>query len=214
MYVPSHFEELRPEVMHELIRRHPLGTLVTLGENGLNANHIPFEIDPDPAPFGTLRAHVARNNPVWREHAKVMETLVVFQGAHTYISPSWYATKQEDSRVVPTYNYMAVHAYGSLHIVEDRDWLRALLERLTNANEVVAQGVGGAGLWRISDAPEAYIEKMLAAIVGIEIPVSRLIGKWKVSQNQSQGNRASVERALRAKGEGNVTEMADAVARK
>lgn len=213
MYVPPHFEESRPEVMHELIRRHPLGTLVTLGENGLNANHIPFEIDPDPAPFGTLRAHVARNNPVWREHANDMEALVVFQGAHAYISPSWYATKQEDPRVVPTYNYMAVHAYGPLRVVEDRDWLRALLERLTNANEAVAHGPEGAGLWRISDAPESYIEKMLAAIVGIEIPVSRLVGKWKVSQNQPSVNRGSVERALRATGGESNAAMADAVAR-
>ncbi|WP_460843890.1 FMN-binding negative transcriptional regulator, partial [Noviherbaspirillum agri] len=213
VYIPSHFEESRPEVMHELIRRHPLGTLVTLGESGLNANHIPFEIDPDPAPFGTLRAHVARNNPVWREHANDMEALVVFQGAHAYISPSWYATKQKDPRVVPTYNYMAVHAYGPLRVVEDRDWLRALLERLTNANEAVAHGPEGAGLWRISDAPESYIEKMLAAIVGIEIPVSRLVGKWKVSQNQPAVNRESVECALRTKGGESNAAMADAVAR-
>lgn len=212
MYVPSHFEESRPEVMHELIRRHPLGTLVTLGENGLNANHIPFEIDPGPAPFGTLRAHVARNNPVWREHASDMETLVVFQGAHAYISPAWYATKQDDPRVVPTYNYMAVHAYGPLHVVENRDWIRALLERLTNANEKNAHGADSASLWRTSDAPESYIEKMMAAIVGIEIPVSRLIGKWKVSQNQPQVNREGVELALRTKGAASEAEMADAIA--
>lgn len=213
MYVPSHFEESRPEVMHELMRRHPLATLVTLGGDGLNANHIPFEIDPRPAPFGTLRAHVARSNPVWREQANEVESLVVFQGAHAYISPSWYATKQEDPRVVPTYNYMAVHAYGRLRVVEDPAWLRELLERLTDANEANAHGAGSTGLWHVSDAPGSYIEKMMTAIVGIEIPLSRLVGKWKVSQNQPHVNRESVERALRAKGGEMGSGMADAVAR-
>lgn len=212
MYVPPHFEESRPEVMHGLILRHPLGTLVTLGGDGLNANHIPFEIDPSPAPFGTLRAHVARNNPVWREYANDLDALVVFQGAQAYISPSWYATKREDPRVVPTYNYMAVHAYGRLRVVEDREWLRGLLERLTNANEENAHGAHSADLWRIGDAPDSYIEKMMAAIVGIEMPVSRLIGKWKVSQNQPQVNREGVVRALRATGEGIGAEMAETIA--
>lgn len=206
MYVPAQFEETRPEAMHELMRQHPLGALVTLGSDGLNANHIPFEIDPHSAPFGTLRAHVARNNPVWRDHSQELESLVVFQGAQAYISPSWYATKQEDPRVVPTYNFMVVHAFGQLRVIEDPAWLRALLERLTDANEA-----GRAEAWRISDAPESYIEKMLAAIVGIEIPISRLVGKWKVSQNQPQANRASVVRALRSEGGVRGTEMADAV---
>lgn len=208
MYVPSQFEESRPAALHRLMRTHSLGTLVTLGSEGLNANHIPFEIDPEPAPFGTLRAHVARNNPVWRDWPADIDALVVFQGAHAYISPSWYATKQETHRVVPTYNYMVVHAYGRPRVVDDAAWLMALLARTTDRHEA-----GRAPPWRVSDAPADYIEKMLAAVVGIEIPITKLIGKWKVSQNQPESNRASVERVLRDAGGENGVAMADAIAR-
>src|ERR1019366_8382919 len=119
MYMPSHFEEKRAEVIQQLIRELGFGMLVTLDSDGLNANHIPFEFDPDPAPFGTLRAHVARNNPVWQNFSAEVDALAVFQGAHAYITPSWYATKQETGKVVPTYNYMVVHAYGPMRIIED-----------------------------------------------------------------------------------------------
>lgn len=209
MYVPAQFEEDRPEVLQQLMREHSLGTLVTLGVEGLNADHIPFEIDPAPAPFGTLRAHVARNNPLWRNCSPDVESLIVFQGAQTYISPSWYASKQENHRVVPTFNYMVVHAYGRLRAIEDRAWLVALLGRLTDKYEA-----GRTPPWRMSDAPADYLEKMLPAIVGIEIPVTKLIGKWKVSQNQPMANRTSVERALRAEGGESAIAMADAVARR
>jgi transcriptional regulator len=206
MYVPSQFQEQRAEILHQLIGAHPLGTLMTFGADGLNADHIPFEIDPGLAPFGTLRAHVARGNPLWKEYSPDVESLVVFQGPQLYISPSWYATKQKDGRVVPTYNYMVVHAYGRMRVIEDPQWLRALLERLTGKFEAAQ-----ARPWSMDDAPADYIEKLLPAIVGIEIPVTRMIGKWKVSQNQPLANRLSVEQALREQGGANAATIADAV---
>lgn len=208
MYLPAHFEERRTEVLHELIHRHPLGMLVTLDASGLNGNHIPFELAAGPAPFGTLRAHVARSNPVWREFRADVEALVAFQGAQAYISPSLYATKREHGKVVPTYNYMVVHAYGPMRVIDDRAWVRALLERLTARHEA-----GRAQPWRLTDAPADYIDRQLSSIVGIEIPITRLIGKWKVSQNQPQENRDSVAQGLQEAGDENATAMARAVSR-
>jgi transcriptional regulator len=206
MYLPSHFEEQRTEVLHELIRRHPLGMLVTLDQGGLNANHLPFEFDPEPAPFGVLRAHVARGNPVWRDFSTEVETLVVFQGAQAYITPSWYATKREHGKVVPTYNYMVVHAYGAMRAVDDPAWVRSLLKRLTARHEA-----GRAQPWKLADAPRDFIDKLLPTIVGIEIPVTKLIGKWKVSQNQPQANREGVAEGLRQIGDENAMAMMRAV---
>lgn len=192
MYVPPHFEETRPEVLHELIREHALAALVTLGSEGLNANHIPLELDPAPAPFGTLRGHVARGNPVWRDFSLDVEALAVFQGPQAYISPSWYETKRETGKVVPTYNYIVVHAYGPMRVIEDRAWLRGLVERLTNRYEA-----GSAEPWKVTDAPADFVEQMLGAIVGIEIPLTKLLGKWKVSQNRPAVDREGVVAALR-----------------
>lgn len=127
MYLPSHFEETRIDVMHQLIRERPLATLVTLGADGLSANHIPFELDSAPAPLGALRCHVARANPVWRDFSAATEALVIFHGPQVYISPSWYETKKRSGEVVPTYNYAVVHAYGRLNVIDDRDWLRGLV---------------------------------------------------------------------------------------
>jgi transcriptional regulator len=206
MYLPSHFEETRVEVLHRLIREHPLAVFVTLGSEGLNANHIPFEIEPAPAPFGTLRGHVARGNPVWRDFSKDIEALLVFQGPQAYISPSWYPTKKETGKVVPTYNYIVVHAYGPLRVVEDRAWLRGLVERLTNRHE--AKSVEP---WKITDAPGDFIEKMLGAIVGIEIPVARLVGKWKASQNRPPVDRQGVISGLSELADADAVAMADFV---
>lgn len=191
MYLSSHFEESRIEVLHQLIREHPLGALVTLSAQGLNANHIPFEIDGALGPRGTLRGHVARANPVWRDHSQTAEALVIFIGPQAYVTPSWYQTKSETGEVVPTYNYLAVHAYGPLVIRHEQDWLRGLVTRLTNRFEA-----GFGAPWQVSDAPEAFIEKQLRAIVGIEMPLNRLIGKWKVSQNRPAADRAGVVRGL------------------
>ena len=192
MYLPAHFKEARASVMHDLIRAHPLGTLVTLGSAGLNGNHMPFEVIPDPAPLGTLRAHVARANPVWRDFSKDVEALVVFQGAQGYVTPSWYPTKKEDGKVVPTWNYLVVHAYGPLRIVDDAAWLRAFVTRLTDRFEAAS-----ADPWKVTDAPDDYVEKMLTAIVGIEIPLTQLLGKWKVSQNRPAADREAVVQGLR-----------------
>ena len=132
MYVPSHFAETRIEVLHGLIRNHPFGALVVLASGGLDANHIPFEIDPEPAPLGTLRGHVARANTMWKDFSAQVDALVIFQGPHTYVSPAWYATKKEHGKVVPTWNYAVVHARGPLRVIDDRVWLRHFFEQLTN----------------------------------------------------------------------------------
>jgi len=195
MFLPKHFEETRVEVLHGLVRAHPLGALVTLGAGGLEANHIPFEIDSDPAPFGTLRGHVARANPVWRELSRGADALAIFQGPATYVSPSWYPTKQEGGKVVPTWNYAVVHAYGPLRAVDDPAWLRAFVERLTNRHES-----GRTAPWHVTDAPADYVDKMVTAIVGIELPVTRLLGKWKTSQNRPARDRAGVVAGLEQDG--------------
>lgn len=209
MYRPSHFEESRMKVLHQLIRDHPFGMLVTLGQDGLNANHIPFELDPAAGPFGTLRAHVARANPVWHDFSAELEVLAVLQGAQSYVSPSWYPGKQENGKVVPTWNYIVVHAYGPMRIVEDPVWLRGLVERLTQRYEA-----GRAEPWKVADAPADYIEKMLSAIVGIEIPITKLVGKWKVSQNRSAADREGVARGLREVEDVNAIAMAEVVAQR
>jgi transcriptional regulator len=195
MYVPRHFEETRVEVLHELIRRRPLGTLVAITPDGLDASHVPFEIDPQPQPFGTLRCHLARANPLWRHLAADGQCMVVFQGEESYISPSWYVAKQEHGKVVPTWDYVTVHAHGAANVTHDAQWLRRLVADLTNRHEQ-----GRADPWQVSDAPADYVEKLLGAIVGVEIPVSRLIGKWKLSQNRSAADRQGVIAGLREQG--------------
>ena len=195
MYLPKHFEETRVQVLHELIHAHPLGALVVLTSAGLEANHIPLEVDPDPAPFGTLRGHIARANPLWRESARDTEALVLFQGPGIYISPAWYATKQETGKVVPTWNYAVVHAHGPVRFIDDRAWLRAFVEQLTNRHEAARPEP-----WRITDAPADYIDKQLGAIIGLEIPITRLVGKWKVSQNRPPQDRDGAVEGLSREG--------------
>ena len=191
MYLPGHFEEIRIEVLHQLMRERPLGTQVTLGAEGLNANHLPIELDSAPAPLGTLRCHVARANPVWRDYSRDTEALIIFHGPQVYISPSWYETKKQSGEVVPTYNYAVVHAYGAPKIIDDRAWLRGLVTRLTERFESAS-----AAPWQMSAAPRDFIDKQLAAIVGIEIAITKLSGKWKASQNRPPQDRASVVEAL------------------
>jgi transcriptional regulator len=180
MYVPSHFEESRREVLEALIAAQPFGSLVTHGPNGLDANHIPFEFDAALGPFGTLRAHVARANPVWQEVAAAPEALVIFQGPAAYISPTWYPSKHETHRQVPTWNYIVVHAHGRIVVHDDEQYVRGVVARLTRKMEA-----GEAVPWKMGDAPADYIAQMLGAIVGIEIEVTKLIGKWKLGQNKA-----------------------------
>lgn len=191
MYLPDHFAEQRVDLLHRLISEHSVGALVVSTAAGLEANHLPFELDADPAPFGTLRGHVARANPVWHQFTRGVEALVIFHGPQAYISPSWYPSKKITGEVVPTYNYLAVHGYGEIKIIHEREWLRALVTRLTDRFEA-----NRAAPWRVSDAPAAFIDKQLSAIVGIEIPLTKLIGKWKVSQNRPAADRAGVVAGL------------------
>ena len=193
MYTPATFREERLDVLHGLIDAHPLGALVRHGKDGLCADHLPFEIaapTPD-APFGILRAHVARANPVWR--AAGADCMVIFQGPHAYITPAWYAEKQRSGKEVPTFNYAVVHAHGPLRAIDDAAWLLGLVERLTARHEA-----DQAAPWRVSDAPADYIDKLLKAIVGIEIPLTRITGKWKLGQNRTQEDQATMARELTA----------------
>ena len=207
MYIPKHFEEPRIEVMHELMRARPLASLVTLSAGRLDANHIPLQLVNAPAPFGTLHGHVARANPLWRDFKKDVEALAIFHGPNSYITPNWYATKKETGKVVPTWNYAVVHAYGTLRIIDDAAWVRAQIEALTAHNEE-----SFARPWSVSDAPHEYTEKRIEAIVGFEIVITRLTGKWKVSQNQPVANQASVVEGLRNSGLRDAAEMAALVA--
>jgi transcriptional regulator len=197
MYQPPAFREDRIEVQHALICAHPLGMLITAGPGGLIANPIPFLVDTDGSERGTLRCHMARGNPQWRELAKVEECLAVFQGPQDYVTPSWYATKQETGKVVPTWNYVAVHAWGRPRVMDRDDaWLRRQIEDLTDSREGRL-----ADPWKVDDAPADYVVSQMKGIVGIEIPITRIEGKWKVSQNRPAADRAGVVTGFRARGD-------------
>ncbi len=187
MYLPTHFENTQTADLQQLMREHPLGTLVTHGSDGLDANHLPFELDAQALPQGRLRAHVARANPLWREVPEAgLPVLVIFQASHAYISPSWYPSKPEHHRHVPTWNYQVVHAHGNLRVCDQERFVRGLVARLTREHE---QRAGQSKPWKMGDAPADYIDAMLAAIVGIEIDINRLVGKFKLSQNRESRDR-------------------------
>jgi transcriptional regulator len=209
MYQPSHFKEEHPDAIRSLIADHPLGTLVTLAASGIEGNHMPFLYDPEPAPLGTLRCHVARANPVWRDFKPEVEALVVFQGPQLYVTPSWYPSKKEHGKVVPTWNYLVVHAYGPVRVRDDSEWLRRFVTRLTDRFEA-----GRTNPWKVTDAPADFVDSHLKAIVGIEIPVTKILGKWKTSQNRPAADREGVARGLRAQGDAVSTAMAGWVERK
>jgi transcriptional regulator len=192
MYLPAHFAETRIEVLRGLVEAHPLGVLVTLGAEGLNANHLPFEWDPEPAPCGTLRAHVARANSLWKELSSGAQPLAIFQGPQHYITPSWYQTKKDTGKVVPTWNYLVVHAYGPMRVIDDAQWLGKFVGALTDRFESPR-----AQPWKVEDAPEDFIATQLKAIVGIEMTVEKLLGKWKASQNRPAQDRDGVVKGLR-----------------
>lgn len=193
MYQVAAFREDRIGVMQQLMREHPLATLVTAIDGRPDANHLPLLLDPEPAPRGRLLGHVARANPLWREAAGGLDVLAVFQGPQAYVTPSWYETKRETGAVVPTWNYAVVHARCHLTVHQDRDWLHDLVTRLTNTHEA-----GRLQPWAVGDAPADYIERMLKAIVGIELRIDTLEGKWKVSQNRPAADRAGVAEGLAA----------------
>ena len=191
MYQPAHHREDRIEVQHGLIRRHPLGLLISVGSDSLVANPIPFVLDAAAGSNGTLQCHVARANEQWTALRSAADCLVVFQGADHYITPSWYATKRETGKVVPTWNYVTVHAWGRAAIRDDAVWVRRQIEALTRAHETPRSAP-----WAVTDAPEPFVATMMRGIVGIEIPISRIEGKWKVSQNRPEADRAGVYAGL------------------
>lgn len=186
MYLPKHFEQTDPAALHALMQAHPLAVLVSNGVDGLTADHLPLEFD---AATSTLRGHVARANPLWRLAGQPV--LAVFRGPEAYVSPSWYPSKAEHHKVVPTWNYTVVHAHGVLEAVDDAPWLHTLVSRLTDHHEQPRSQP-----WAVQDAPEDFVQQMLRAIVGIQIPVTRLVGKWKVSQNRSAADRNGVAQGL------------------
>ncbi len=209
MYIPKSFEQTDPATLHELMRANPFAALVVHTPSGLEVNHVPFVLDTAPSPLGTLRAHVARGNPVWRSLTGDSEAVVIFQGPDHYISPTWYPSKAETGgQVVPTWNYAVVHAHGPAIAIEERGWLERHLAELVHVNED-----GRAPLWQITDAPADFMARMVGAVVGIEIPVRRLVGKWKLNQNRSLADRESVVVALEADGSAAALAMAGAMRR-
>jgi transcriptional regulator len=203
MYLPAHFALTDRDALHGLIRDHPLGTLVRTGAAGLDADHLPFELDPSRGEHGVLTAHVARANPLWRELATGTEVLVLFRAAAGYVSPSWYPSKHETHRQVPTWNYQVVHAHGTLVVRDDERFVRGVVARLTRTHEAAEPTP-----WKMGDAPADYLDAMLKSIVGIEVEVRRLEGKAKLSQNKDERDRLGAVDALEARGR---TALADAM---
>lgn len=192
MHVPSHFQYDDPTALKQMIRKHSFGLLVLADENGIEANHVPFELsDAATTGLGHLRCHLARGNPAWQRIAQSDQVLVVFQGPNAYISPAWYPSKADNGRVVPTWNYLAVHVQGRAQIVKEVDWLKQHLHRLTEAHESHR-----AEPWSVNDAPPDYLERLRAGIVGIEIEIEAIIGKLKASQNQPESNRLGAKAGL------------------
>ena len=215
MYAPAHFAEQRPETLHRLVAEHPFGLLVTQRADGIAADGLPFILDADPAGGpGILRAHVARANPIWREARADAEALAVFQGPQAYVSPAWYASKAEHGKVVPTWNYLMVQARGRALFIDDAAWLHAFVSRLTDRHEAqrVQRVPAQPGPWAVTDAPPAFVDSMIGAIVGVEIVLTSLIGKWKASQNRSAADRQGVAAGLTGSAAGHEAEaMAAAI---
>jgi transcriptional regulator len=195
MYLPPHFDESRPEQLYALIARHPLGILVTRGASGLDANHLPFDLEVRDGTLGVLHSHVARSNPVWQEVKSGDEVLAVFRGPDAYVSPNWYPSKHEHHRQVPTWNYMVAHAHGQVTVHEDERYIRGVVGRLTKQHEASQPRP-----WRMTDSSQAFIAEMLAAIVGLEIVITRLVGKFKLSQNRETRDALGALERLRAQG--------------
>ncbi|CFM54240.1 FMN-binding negative transcriptional regulator [Bordetella pertussis] len=196
MYLPAHFAETRPEELARIIRAHPLGMLVTQDAQGLDADPLPFEFDPDAGPHGTLIAHVARANTLWQRCPDGSAVMVVFRGAEGYISPNWYPSKHEAHRQVPTWNYEVVHAHGTLAVRDDERFVRGVVARLTRRHEA-----GEPRPWKMTDSTPEYIDSMLRNIVGIEVAITSLVGKRKLSQNKDERDRLGAVQALQARGQ-------------
>jgi transcriptional regulator len=195
MYIPEHFAEARPDALHAIMRAHPLGMLVNHGDAGLDAEHIPFELDAGKGPRGTLLAHVARANTLWQRCPSGTPVMVVFRGAEAYISPNWYPSKHEAHRQVPTWNYQVVHAQGTMTVHDDERFLRRLLAHLTRKHEATEPKP-----WKMGDSAPEYIDAMLRNVVGIEITLTSLVGKVKLSQNREKRDQLGAADTLDARG--------------
>jgi len=206
MYIPKHHEETRTEVLDRLMRSQPLASLVTVGSSGLFATHLPLVLHREDDKHAMLRGHLARANRQWKEFSRETDALAIFSGPQHYITPSWYPEKAETDKVVPTWNYAVVHAYGPLKIIEDPEWLLAHLNSLTDTHEAAYPNP-----WSVSDAPADFIASMARGIVGLEMRIDRLEGKWKVSQNRTERTRASVAKELEALGTEDSLAMSDLV---
>lgn len=199
MYLPKHYEETRKEDLHRLIAEHPLGALVVNGPHGLDANHIPFEFEASPGEHGRLIGHVARANPVWTDMSDSSEVLVIFRaGAGAYISPNWYPSKHEAHKQVPTWNYQVVHVHGRLRIRDDERFVRGVVAKLTRKHEAAT---GDARPWKMTDSAPEFIDQLLGMIVGIEVEITSMVGKWKLSQNKEARDRANAAAELKKRGE-------------
>lgn len=195
MYIPPHFAVTQPEQLHRIIRDHPLGALVSQNDNGLDADHLPFELDPGEGEHGMLLAHVARANTLWQRCPSGSPVMVIFRGAEGYISPNWYPSKHEAHRQVPTWNYEVVHAHGILTVHDDERFVRRLVARLTRRHEISEPKP-----WKMGDSEPEFIANLVHNIVGIEIELTSLVGKFKLSQNKEARDRAGALQALEARG--------------
>jgi transcriptional regulator len=207
MYIPKLHQETDLQVLHSLIRAHPLGSWATVGDDEIIMNHVPFVLDSSRGALGTLCCHVAKANSVWQKFSRTVPAVIAFQGAETYISPSWYPSKQAHGKVVPTWNYVVVHAHAMPRVIEDRVRVLEHLTQLTAANET-----GQTVPWQLADAPADFIEHMSRQIVALEMPISRIFGKWKINQNRSASDRAGVVAALQRQGDARSLAMAALVA--
>jgi transcriptional regulator len=206
MYLPEQFHVTDRARLHALMRGRPFATLVSAGPSGLLGTHLPTVLKPDDGALGSIECHVARANPHWRDFADGLDALMIFQGAEAYIRPSWYPSKARHGKVVPTWNYATVHAYGRARTIEDRSWLARHVSELSDQQEQ-----GEHAPWATSDAPSDFVEAMLRGIVGIRFEITRLEGKWKMSQNRDAADRTGTVTGLRARGEGRDSEVADLV---
>jgi transcriptional regulator len=207
MYVPVHFKEDRIPVLHEAIRKYGFGTLVTSTEQELEASHLPLLLDSEPAPLGTVLGHLARANPQWQRIKPGFQALAIFLGPNAYITPSWYPTKQQDGKVVPTWNYLAIHAYGTISFFDDPAQLRAHVSKMTETHEAPRSAP-----WAVSDAPASYVDQMLRAIIGFRLVITRLEGKWKMSQNRPGQDVEGVLKGLEREDGGDHRPVAEIVA--
>jgi transcriptional regulator len=202
MYIPHHFEETRVEELHRIINDHPLATFVIDGPNGLDANHLPFLLDAARGEQGHLLAHVARSNSVWTDVKDGDDVLVIFRAADAYISPAWYPSTRESHRQVPTWNYQVVHVHGKVKVCDDKNFVRGVVARLTAVHE---GRTGSSKPWTMTDSSTEFIDQMLAAVVGIEIAITRMVGKWKLGQNREDRDRIGAAEELRKRGEQGIS---------